>query len=138
MHAGARRATIASKNAHWVVCDRRVDAHRSLEIATDDNDRFDILCNSYADESAKAAHGLHGVSEDQWRELTSSDTKYRLILKVLTGTIPLWPSTTRIESTLHDDRALTRRRPPRTPRTGNLGQPSAPRGSLLSSSARSA
>ena len=97
MYAGSRRAAIKSLNLRWAIQDRRVAAHRSLDCAVDNNDYFDILCNDHADRLAKAAHSLHGVEDSHREQQAACDIRYRLILRVLISTVPLWPASPHAE-----------------------------------------
>ena len=92
LHGGSRRAADASQHSHWAT-DVKVKAHRKLESAQTDEERWEIRGNAAADSNAVAAQLLHPLlSAEQRARRQDEDNKLEKVCRVL-GAVPrLWPS----------------------------------------------
>ena len=93
MYAGARRAAEATCKIGWA-CDVKVKAHRKLEDAADERERWEILGNAEADSHAVHAQTMHRkIPADRLRQMACEDEELEQVCRVL-GALPrLWPAT---------------------------------------------
>ena len=98
MHGGSRRAAEATQRNSWAT-DVKVKAHRKLENAKDDAERWEIRGNAAADTNAVAAQLMHPLlTAEQRARRQDDDNKLEQVCRVL-GAVPrLWPRADRLQS----------------------------------------
>jgi len=97
LYGGCRRAAIASGHNH-LATDVKVKAHRSMDSALDEHDKWLIVGNAAADKHAVAAQGLHPQpGGDSVRQRIEQDQKLETVCRVIGATVGLWPATVRKE-----------------------------------------
>ena len=110
LHGGSRRAAEASQRNHWAT-DFKVKAHRKIESATTDAERWEIRGNAAADTNVVAAQLMHPLLSAEQRVLRQNDdNKLEQVCRVL-GAVPrLWPKADRLQSVRPPGKKGKRRR----------------------------
>jgi len=112
LHGGSRRAAEATQLNHWAT-DVKVKAHRKLESAKDDAERWEIRGNAAADTNAVAAQLMHPLlTAEQRARRQDDDNKLEQVCRVL-GAVPrLWPKADRLQTLRPPGVKGRRKRPP--------------------------
>ena len=91
LHGGARRAAEASQCNHFAT-DVKVKAHRKIETASCEAERWEILGNDAADTNAVSAQQLLAdVGGSTSRKLRDQGAKFEQVCRVLVSVPSLWP-----------------------------------------------
>jgi len=111
LHAGARRAAETTLRNH-LATDVKVKAHRKLDSAENDRERWEIRANAAADTNAVAAQLLHPLLTAQQRAARQDeDKKLEQVCRVL-GAVPrMWPRADRLLSVRPPGSKERRKRP---------------------------
>ena len=111
LHGGARRAAEVTLRNH-LATDVKVKAHRKLESAETDRERWEIRGNAAADTNAVAAQLMHPLLTAQQRAARQDeDNKLEKVCRVL-GAVPrLWPRADRLLSVRPPGLEKRRKRP---------------------------